>query len=68
MLEIMKGEMLFVVLLGILLFVSAIQSVELIKLNELVKTGEAVALSDTKNAGAGVPDNLKNIPSMVGGC
>ncbi len=65
----MKGEVLFVVLIGILLFVSAIQSVELIKLNELVKTsGAANAFIDAKNAGTNVLGDLKNVPDMVGGC
>ncbi len=66
----MKGETLFVVLLGILLFVSAIQSVELVKLNELVKTNGVTgnAVNVKSSAAGNMPDNLKNLPSMVGGC
>ncbi len=69
MLEIMKGEVLFVVLLGVLLFVSAIQAVELIKLSELVKTNGITGRSTgMENSGVNLPASLKNVPDMVGGC
>ncbi len=57
--------------IGLLIILSGIQAVELVSLkNKLDK--EITALGSSKSAvstgSSGLKDNLKNLPSMVGGC
>ena len=59
------------IVLGLLIILSGIQSVELVSLkNKLDK--EITVLGSSKSAASagssGLKDNLKNLPSMVGGC
>ncbi len=57
--------------IGLLIILSGIQAVELVSLkNKLDK--EITSLGSSKSAvsigSSGLKDNLKNLPSMVGGC
>ncbi len=67
----MRSEVLFVVLLGFLLFISVIQTVELIQINEKISgdmiTGSVIEAKDSVS-NAEAPSNLQNLPDMVGGC
>ncbi len=67
----MKGEILFVALLGIMLFIVAVQSVEIITINKMIesyKTAGGPASSGNSAPVTSVPANVQNLPDMVGGC
>lgn len=58
--------------LGLLIILSGIQAVELVSLKSKLDK-EITALGSSKSAASagsssGLKDNLKNLPSMVGGC
>lgn len=66
-----NGNVVTVVVLVILIFVSVTQAIELGNLKEKIVTGEAqAATSGTSSStdGSTTPANLQNLPSMVGGC
>lgn len=68
--KIMAGVLLILVL------VSAVQTYQLSKLGERVKSGGASLIGTAAassgggsgNKGASLPSNLQNLPSQVGGC
>ncbi len=63
----MKGEILFVILLGALLFISGVQAVELMKISDKI-SGVSVN-NNAGNTGAYTTvANTQNIPDMVGSC
>ncbi len=67
----MKGEILFVALLGIMLFIVAVQSVEIMTINKMIesyKTAGNSASSSNVAPKTNVPENVQNLPDMVGGC
>lgn len=71
----MEKEMLFTIFLAVLVLVAGAEAVQLVKLNNAVKTG-SVKLSGSGSASSAgssggqsqLPGNLQNLPSMVGGC
>lgn len=74
----MEKEKLMTVFIAVLVLVSAVQAVQLITLNGKVQSGEistrasAQSTSGTTDSGSGsgtqLPQNIQNLPSMVGGC
>ncbi len=67
----MKGEILFVALLGIMLFIVAVQSVEIMTINKMIDSYKTTGSSAGSGSGApktNVPENMQNLPDMVGGC
>ncbi len=68
----MDKNIIIAIVLGILVLVSIVQAIQLnelkTKLSEgsltLSKAGSATSTS----SGAGVPSNIQDLPSMVGGC
>lgn len=68
-----KKELLLVVMMAVLLFTTAIQSVQLVTLNKnpvVVTSGssQAPVASGAPSSGISTPTSLQNLPSMVGGC
>ncbi len=69
-----KKEILMIVFIGVLLITTAIQTVQLVSLGsaKVVTTGAATVPAtggaSQGSGGGGVPTNLQNLPSMVGGC
>ena len=69
-----RKELLMVVLIGVLLLTTAVQSVQLVRLSNaeiiIPSVGSAVktASSDSGGNPVSAPANLQNLPSMVGGC
>ena len=69
-----RKEIFAIVLIGMLLITTAIQTVQLVGLGsaKIVTTGAPTvpaAGGAAKSSGSGgAPTNLQNLPSMVGGC
>ncbi len=67
-----KKEIFMVVLIGLVLLTVAIQTVQLVSLNNAQVVASPSASSDAMHssvgAGQSMPSNLENLPSMVGGC
>ena len=67
-----RKEILMAVLIGVLLITTAIQTVQLVSLSsaEVVTTRATTspAAGGPSQSSDGVPTNLQNLPSMVGGC
>ncbi len=70
-----RKEILVVVLIGVLLITTALQTAQLMGLSKssvVVSAKTGAAPSPTANSRAAsapaVPANLQNLPSMVGGC
>ena len=59
------------IILGLLIVLSGVQAIELVslknKLNNEITTLAKTSKS-TVSTGGGLSDNIKNLPSMVGGC
>jgi len=76
----MKQTTIVAIVLGVLVIVSAVQSFQLSKLKEKVASGQLSLGSSTGSSSSGtnvasgsgktgaLPDNIKNLPQMVGGC
>jgi len=76
----MKQTTIVAIVLGLLVIVSSIQAFQLSKLKEKVTSGQLSLESSSGSSsgnvnvasGAGktsaLPDNIKNLPAMVGGC
>ena len=67
-----KKEIFMIVLIGLVLLTVAIQTIQLVGLNntQVAATPAGSGMMQT-HAAAGspsVPSNLENLPSMVGGC
>ncbi len=68
----MNKNMLLTVLIGVLIIVSALQTVQLMGITGVLSGGGAsvssVSSSVQKSASSNLPSNLQDLPSMVGGC
>lgn len=66
-----NSNVIMVFVLIILMIVSVAQAVELGNLKEKISTGEVKAATtgtDSSSGSSSTPANLKDLPSMVGGC
>lgn len=67
-----RKEMLVVALIGVMLLVVGLQTVQLTGLSQSQVVVSSSSSAPTTGASAGssasVPTNLQNLPSMVGGC
>lgn len=66
-----RKEILMVVLIGILLITTAIQTIQLVNLGgaQVVTVGASTSPGVSGQSSSGsVPTNLQDLPSMVGGC
>ncbi len=69
----MKQTTIVAVVLGVLILISAVQTVQLYNLKTTISGGGLkTASASTPVAASGdvgtVPDSIKNLPAMVGGC
>ncbi len=73
----MDKNILIAVVLGLLVLISVVQAFQLNTLKDKVKEGKltigkasgSVATgSGSSGGGAGLPSNIQDLPSMVGGC
>ncbi|MBI4010202.1 MAG: hypothetical protein HY361_03370 [Candidatus Aenigmarchaeota archaeon] len=71
----LNTNMLLTVLIGTMVLVSAMQTLQLVSLTSAlssgriaVGTGAAVASAPLVSSGAAASGSLANLPSMVGGC
>ena len=70
----MKQTTIIAIVLAVLLLVSGVQAYQLTSLKSKINDGQ-LAVSSAKSAtplassgGSGVPESIKDLPSMVGGC
>lgn len=67
-----KKFVVMAVIMGLLILVAGVQAVELVslknKLNSGLSTLSASSGKTSTSSGASLPNNLQNLPSMVGGC
>lgn len=70
----MDKEIVFTVLLAVLVLASALQTYQLVNLQDKVKTGSvsvklpAASAPQTSGGAAAPATDLSNLPQMVGGC
>ncbi len=66
-----NGNVITIVVLVVLLFISVTQAFALGNLKEKISTGEVQAATTSTSSSSGssaTPANLQDLPSMVGGC
>ena len=67
-----RKEIIVIVLIGVLLLTTALQTVQLVGLSKTkvvsMTSGAAPMGAGIPAAAAAVPTSLQNLPSMVGGC
>ena len=71
----MNRNMIIVIVLVVLVLLTAVQAVQLSALKSQISTGKLSSAgagtpvqSSGAPSGAGIPSNIQNLPSMVGGC
>ncbi|MBI4177074.1 MAG: hypothetical protein HY516_01795 [Candidatus Aenigmarchaeota archaeon] len=64
----MNNETMFLIILGVMLLISGVQSVELIKISEKISAGTLVNGDSPANAVDAASFGMDSVPDMVGGC
>ena len=67
----MNRNVIIVIVLAVLLLLTAVQAIQLNSLKTSISTGKVSvgsAPAQGSGGGGGVPSNIQDLPSMVGGC
>ena len=64
----MNRNVIIVIVLVVLVLLTAVQAIQLNSLKTSISTGKVSIGSAPSSSSAGVPSNIQDLPSMVGGC